>query len=651
VDTSFLCVPQVPSSTPDLVELFLDMVGENQNMHPLPSEDMFKDRDNTYQFSAKIAGYLQGMSTRACANIFTPQGGGAGSNNATESQNKVSHKQMPVKRGALSHVAMLLQHMQLISLADCDFSDVFRNDIWHHDLFIAVWHLMNFVAFPGNPLCIGFNVMLLAIFESLSIDSLDPAKIVYVPKPGDTPAHRVMDISQVMKKEEMRCLMIPSYRTLHEMVHHHAHLFLGKPKDSDAAGSAVQRIKTFLQAPCQTQAGKSATGPSWVAQATALFNGDPAATVRKMNLHEWMARSHTMAVLVPLTGKAEITRYLLRFQTGIPNRNIGSVRPGNGCVVNWEKVPATIYYCLCGDHALRGVCLHVLLWLMTHDIVQAPAKWSCDEQLSAVSRGRPSHFKAGSALVKEPVGPGHVQPSRHALSKMAGGMSGTTSLSVTLQALTSSLGTIDMETDSVRKYNVGKHKRRAGNQAGSSRKAKRQQPVKKVAAPTSESDESSITEDDSARGAGKLKRRPGNKNGSSRQARQAQSKRPKKEEAGTDEADDSDFVLPKKARAAKRPSVPSVGSGMRTKQKATFVQPPFQFFASRADLYIAVCKLDRVSRSAKSDILQGMVAFEPCLPVQELVQAALDAEDLDSKALRAALEEAIHERRGEKPAA
>ena len=112
MDTSFLCVHQVPSSTPDLVELFLDMVGENHNMHPLPSEDMFKDRNNTYQFSAKIAGYLQGLSTRACANIFTPQGGGAGSNNATESQNKVSHKQMPVKRGALSHVAMLLQHMR-----------------------------------------------------------------------------------------------------------------------------------------------------------------------------------------------------------------------------------------------------------------------------------------------------------------------------------------------------------------------------------------------------------------------------------------------------------------------------------------------------------------------------------------------------------
>ena len=432
VDFSFVCVSQVPSSTPVLVQLFLDMVGENENLHPLPKTDMFRDRDGTYQFKIKIEGYLQGMSTRACANIFTPQGGGAGSNNATESQNKVSHKQMPVKRGARQHIAMLLQHMQLISLADCDFGDVFRNDIWHHDLFIAVWHLMHFVAFPGNTCCIGFNVMLLAIFETLSIDRLDPAKIVYVPKPGDTPAHRVMDISQVMQKEEMRCLMIPSYRTLHEMVRHHAYLFRDKQTGSDPAGGTVQRIKTFLQAPCQRQAGKSATGPSWIAQATALFNGNPAATVRKMNLQEWMARSHTMAVLVPLTEKADITRYLLRFQTGIPHRNIGTVRPGNGCVVNWEKVPATIYYCLCGDHALRGVCMHVLLWLMTHDIVQAPAKWSCDEQNSAVSRGRPSHFKAGSALVREPVGPAHVQPSRHALSKMAGGMSEATSLSVTL---------------------------------------------------------------------------------------------------------------------------------------------------------------------------------------------------------------------------
>jgi len=34
---------QVPSATPLLVEMYLDMLGENNNMHPLPSKDMFKD--------------------------------------------------------------------------------------------------------------------------------------------------------------------------------------------------------------------------------------------------------------------------------------------------------------------------------------------------------------------------------------------------------------------------------------------------------------------------------------------------------------------------------------------------------------------------------------------------------------------------------
>jgi len=88
--------------------------------------------------------------------------------------------------------------------------------------------------------------------------------------------------------------------------------------------------------------------------------------------------------------------------------------------------------------------MHVLLWLLTQGIVEAAPKWSCDRKMNGQSRGRPSHFKPGSALVAEPVGPGNLQPSRHAIGRMARGMHSATSLSVKLQALVSCVGTIDM---------------------------------------------------------------------------------------------------------------------------------------------------------------------------------------------------------------
>jgi len=109
--------------------MYLDMFGENKNMHPLPCKDMFKDAAGNFTFRDRVAGYLEGMSTWACANIFTPHGGGAGSSNTTESQNKVSHKRMPVRRDAQAHVPQFLSHMQTISRSDGAFNDTFRSDI------------------------------------------------------------------------------------------------------------------------------------------------------------------------------------------------------------------------------------------------------------------------------------------------------------------------------------------------------------------------------------------------------------------------------------------------------------------------------------------------------------------------------------------
>ncbi len=94
---------QVPSHTPLLVDMFLDMISHNTQGHSIPPGLNFKDKSGHFLFHDKVAPYLQGFTTRVCANVLTPHGGGAGSNNATESQNKIAHKQMPVRKAPVTH--------------------------------------------------------------------------------------------------------------------------------------------------------------------------------------------------------------------------------------------------------------------------------------------------------------------------------------------------------------------------------------------------------------------------------------------------------------------------------------------------------------------------------------------------------------------
>jgi hypothetical protein len=107
----------------------------------------------------------------------------------------------------------------------------------------------------------------------------------------------------------------------------------------------------------------------------------------------------------------------IQLLSDISNRKHLDSPMGNGCVVNWEKVPqAGIYYCLCADHALRGICLHILLWLVTKGIITPPPKWSAVRVGGPNSKGRDRHYVDGSALLRD------QQPSLHARAKVAKGL-------------------------------------------------------------------------------------------------------------------------------------------------------------------------------------------------------------------------------------
>jgi hypothetical protein len=49
-----------------------------------------------------------------------------------------------------------------------------------------------------------------------------------------------------------------------------------------------------------------------------------------MKLSEWLALTHSFAVLVPLTDTEDMTRYLGRVEEGVPIESMDSKRKGNG---------------------------------------------------------------------------------------------------------------------------------------------------------------------------------------------------------------------------------------------------------------------------------------------------------------------------------
>ena len=274
----------------------------------------------------------------------------------------------------------------------------------------------------------------------------------------------------------------------------HCHAHFQNNDDSDQTHKAMTNadreklIKNFLCAPTQ----KPKVGPSWLALFLGLFNVRSELALEDVTLTEWYDVVHSFALMPPLTDKDSVARYLGRLEKGIPIRDKTSTRLGNGCQVHWDKVPHTgIYYCLCPDHLLRGICLHVMLWLVSNTIISLPSKWSAAMIAGPSMKGRDSNFVNGTARVRD-----DSQSSKHAAAKIARSVRDPRSHDHTAQALISCLGTIDTETDSVRKYVNQQYKYglqlRKGQLLGSKKSKKRE--GKRSTSPSlpsiSESDES-----------------------------------------------------------------------------------------------------------------------------------------------------------------
>ena len=441
---------QVPSHTPILVDMLLDMISDNTLGNKLPHGLHFKDKSGKFSFHANVAPYLEGLTTRVCANVYNPQGGGAGSNNATESQNRVSHAHMPVRKAPVAHVVQLLGHMQTVSRADTTYDDGMRRDIWHHDLMIAVARLMNWQPYPGCSTCF-FNLVDCHFLATVNIETLDPAAMRYASSPGADRLDRVVDFKTCMRRVPQQCIVMPTYTTMMTVINSYPEVFQAHVDMSQAA--RVQLIKNFLSSPTK----KPAAGPSWLASFVSFYNVEGKLSLEDMTLAQWYDLVHSFALMPPLTDPDAVARYLGRLEKGIPIPDKTSTRLGNGCQVHWGQVPDSgVYYCLCPDHLLRGICLHVMLWLVSKGIVSMPPKWSASTIAGPSIKGRDKHYLAGSALMRDP--PPQSQPSKHSFVKMLKSSQDPRSHHHTTQALIACMGTINPGNDSVRKYTDDKYK-------------------------------------------------------------------------------------------------------------------------------------------------------------------------------------------------
>jgi len=370
-------------------------------------------------------------------------------------------------------------------------------------------------------------------------------------------------------------------------------------------------------------------------------------------------------------GKEAITRYLLRFQRGIPILNKGSHRMGNGCTVHWARIKhdTTIYYCLCADHSLRGVCVHVTLYLLSQKIIEPPAKWSCVELLSAGDRGRCSHFKAGSALVRDPEAGSRLQPSRHALGKMANSMLGASALTLKLQAIVSSSGTINLENDSVRRYDDAKHLKRSaragqsvstgGASRGRQRKRGGRSPSRKgsrkrkVVSSDSHSMSGSASPSSQSREGSMHRGTPGS----------AVPKRRRGKSLSDDDSEEAMAAPPahgnKRGRQGRRGggrgrtdnglNAQAAGSAAKDKSAPSSPTPPSlaqrqSAFASRAGLYMPLLEPNmKWPKADRQHYMMTLVATETCQEVSLAVKECLAGAKPDFAALREKLRAGLQE--------
>jgi hypothetical protein len=379
------CGNKVPSATPALIDMLLDVMSENTRGYPLSDPNMFKDGNGDFTFAARMRPYLSHYTTRVCANLCNSLGGGPGTNNAVERMNREIHHQFPARRGPQAHLHDLLSGSHSLSLSDDAFNNEPRRDMYHAELWRAVLqsrHLCPYVHFPE----VTINLMKCTLATRLYIEELDESKAMV--EPGERAS---WNLQTDLKRTNTNALLLPTLQTISDVV---------QGTDTSVHGGKLvnavcteEKVMTFVDSRCTLPHDED----SWKQQFETLIN-EGSGALHTMNLWEWWELTNTFAMLTPMS-LADTTTFLRMLETGIPSAG-ATTEPhlSNGCTVHWDKVgDNTAMRCWCEDFQLRSICFHAAQYVVHQDFVSPPAKWGGVGGASCGQRaGRPTHFRPNS---------------------------------------------------------------------------------------------------------------------------------------------------------------------------------------------------------------------------------------------------------------
>jgi hypothetical protein len=269
-----------------------------------------------------------------------------------------------------------------------------------------------------------------------------------------------------------------------------------------------------------------------------------------------------------------------------------------------------------------------MLWLVSNAIISLPPKWSAETIAGPSIKGRDRHYVDGSALVRDPK----HQPSRHALAKIAKTALDPRSHEHTTQALISCMGTINIETDSVRKYTADqyKHGQKSKAKVQDTKTSKKLQPKRRLTT-IDESQDESLSENGQA---------------PTKRKRKHIQKMVRKEDTQADSDEDSVSSADCKSQGKKprKKSGTTQGTskarGGRTRGEAVKVKPhglPLSREHASAK-YVKVLGMHTVSRGDKVDIIRLLMQQESDTSLRALLEDFLADDKCDLDHLQSHLE-------------
>jgi hypothetical protein len=441
----------IPSLASKGLEIALRELETNALYHNRDGEPVFAEKMRTY--FQNVGNVNGGYVTRAGACLLYPEGGMPSTNNAVEATNRTEHGNLHVRRPLASHLPRLMQSQNIVSMMQKEFSNDVRSDTYHQDTWMFAHCLLHFAPYLGWDQH-EYSILDSAVECVLPIECIDEE--CRHCDPGLEGLERQIDFGTDLKREHVMAVIVPTFLTVAWAI-----------KESNAyeqGGKLVNALKTAAELKAYLQRENSDGSPSWLQQLVNLFDTGNE-MLNDVSWEYWEQLHTSFAVLLPLLGEERIKAYLERLERGV--RAKGHFEASEfGAKVHWDKVPweSGLKYCLCGDHRLRGMCVHVIAWLWKHGIIEPPDLWAptrMHEKNDNRGRGRDHLYVHGSARKREmSTSAQHsVQKAqKHARAGTGGHMP---------QAVLFSQGCLKGWCDSVRKGKTTRpHKKRCRESAG-----------------------------------------------------------------------------------------------------------------------------------------------------------------------------------------